>query len=94
MLLIHNAVSYTINGRAYFWNTAGALLHVQPFSLPARGLLSFNTAAVTALQNKGGTITVSHDGRYGDLVGKAIALEPATGFSFDTLMVQRPRPYF
>ena len=49
---------------------------------------------MTALQNKGGTITVSHDGRYGDLVGKAIALEPATGFSFDTLMVQRPRPYF
>jgi hypothetical protein len=94
VLVIHNPVSYTINGRAYFWNTAGALVHVQPFSLAAKAVLAFNTAAVTALQNKGGTITVSHDGRYGDLVGKTIALEPATGFSFDTPMVQRPKPYF
>jgi len=38
-----------------------------------------------------GTITVGHDGRYGDLSGKAVALEPATGFSFDSPMGYRPR---
>lgn len=38
-----------------------------------------------------GTITVGHDARYGDLAGKTVALEPATGFSFDTQMVPRPR---
>jgi hypothetical protein len=43
------------------------------------------------LQGKGGSITVSNDGRYGDMAGKAIALEPATGFSFDSPMVPRPR---
>ena len=37
-----------------------------------------------------GTITITHDGRYGDLQGKGVALEPSTGFSFDTPMMYRP----
>jgi hypothetical protein len=37
-----------------------------------------------------GTITLASDGRYGDLAGKTVALEPATGFSFDSPMVPRP----
>ena len=36
-------------------------------------------------------MTLSHDGRYGELVGKAVALEPATGFSFDSPLETRPR---
>jgi len=39
----------------------------------------------------GGTMTVSHDGRYGGLTGKTVALEPSTGFSFDSPMVPVPR---
>lgn len=46
-----------------------------------------NTASVAA--GTGGALTVAHDGRYGDLVGKTVALEPATGFSFDSPMVAR-----
>jgi hypothetical protein len=91
VLLIQNAASYTINGRAYFWDTAGALLYIQPFSLAPKALFGMGTSTVVALQGKGGTITVSNDGRYGDLAGKAIALEPATGFSFDSVMEPRPR---
>ena len=33
----------------------------------------------------------SHDGGYDALVGKSVALEVATGFSFDSLLVSRPR---
>jgi hypothetical protein len=36
-------------------------------------------------------MTVSHDGRYGDLTGKTVALEPSTGFSFDSPMLPVPR---
>ena len=36
-----------------------------------------------------GAITIANDGRYGDLTGKTVALEPATGFSFDSPMVPR-----
>jgi hypothetical protein len=42
------------------------------------------------LPGQSGTITVAHDGRYGDLAGKGVALEPSTGFSFDSPMVPRP----
>lgn len=37
-----------------------------------------------------GSTTMAHDGRYGDLQGKSVALEPATGFSFDTPLSYRP----
>jgi len=36
-------------------------------------------------------VTVTHDGGYGGLVGKAVSLEPGTGFTFDTLMLPRAR---
>jgi hypothetical protein len=38
-----------------------------------------------------GSLTVSHDARYGELAGKLISVEPATGFSFDTALLARPR---
>jgi hypothetical protein len=38
-----------------------------------------------------GSITVTHDGSYGALAGKAVALEPATGSSFDSPLAYRPR---
>jgi hypothetical protein len=48
-----------------------------------------NTASVPGVETASGAITVVHDGRYGELVGKTVALEPATGFSFDTPLVPR-----
>ena len=38
-----------------------------------------------------GSMTVAHDGSYGDLAGKAVAVEPSTGLSFDHPMVPRFR---
>jgi hypothetical protein len=90
-LLLQNPTVYTITGHAHFWDGGGTLVYTQTFSLGPKGLYGLNTSTVPALQGKGGTITVSNDGRYGDLTGKATALEPATGFSFDSLMVSRPR---
>jgi hypothetical protein len=39
----------------------------------------------------GGAVTIAHDGRYGDLTAKTVALEPATGFSFDSPALPRIR---
>jgi hypothetical protein len=36
-------------------------------------------------------VTVAHDAPHGSLAGKAVALEPATGFTFDTEMLPRTR---
>jgi hypothetical protein len=83
--------SYPISGDVYFRGTAGTLVATRAFSLTAKATLVLNTASVPSANGVGGAITIAHDGRYGDLAGKAVALEPATGFSFDSALEPRPR---
>ena len=90
VLLLQNPTNYTINGKVYFWNTDGTAAGT--FTIPAPGLgpkqlIVLNTATITG--PIGGSVTIAHDGRYGDLSGKTVALEPATGFSFDSPMLPR-----
>jgi hypothetical protein len=89
VLLIQNTAAYAVSGNIYLWSGAGALLGTSPFTLPAKQLVGVNTATIAS--GASGSVTVSHNGRYGDLSGKAVALEPSTGFTFDTPMVPRPR---
>jgi hypothetical protein len=91
VLLLQNPAAYTITGHVWFWSTSGGLLWSQTFTLASRQTLVLNTATVPGLLGQGGAITVSHDGRYGDLTGKTVALEPSTGFSFGSPMTARPR---
>jgi ELWxxDGT repeat protein len=88
VVLLQNRSGQPITGRLLFWLPAGWLGHEEPFTVPARGAIAINTLA---LYPSSGTLTVTHDGPYGALVGKAVALEPATGFSFDTPLTSRPR---
>ena len=89
VLVVQNPADYAIAGSVYFWNLSGSLLATQSFSLPGKQTLVLNTNTVSGASGASGAITVSHNGRYGDLAGKTVALEPATGFSFDTPMVPR-----
>ena len=91
VLLVQNPTDYAVAGEAYFWSPAGALLHAEPFVLPPRGLFNLNTAAVPALAGQSGSVTVANDARYGDLTGKAVALEPGSCFSFDSVMTPQPQ---
>ena len=89
VLLLQNPTNYTISGNIYFWNTAGASVGVSAFTLDAKQLSVLNTAPITGAI--GGAVTIAHDGRYGDLSAKTVALEPATGFSFDSPALPRIR---
>ena len=91
VLLVQNPAAYTITGNVWFWSASGTQLGFQPFSLGARQTLVLNTATVPGVAGQGGTITLSHNGRYGDLTGKTVALEPSSGFSFDSPMLPVPR---
>ena len=91
VLLLQNPAGYAVTGNVWFWSAAGTLLGSRAFNLPARQTLVLNTATVPGVAGQGGTITVSHDARYGDLAGKTVALEPSTGFSFDSPMSARTR---
>jgi Calx-beta domain-containing protein len=92
VLLLQNPTDDPVDATVYFWAVDGSLLatYVSP-TLAARTLLALNTAQVPGLSGVGGTLTVAHTASYAGLSGKAVALEPATGFSFDTPLLPRPR---
>jgi len=87
VLLLQNPTNYTISGTVFFWSAAGVASGNAPFSLAPKALFVLNTASVAP--GVSGALTISNDGRYGDLSGKTVALEPATGFSFDTPALPR-----
>jgi ELWxxDGT repeat protein len=88
VVLLQNPTDQAIAGRLLLWQPSGVLGFVQPFAVPAHGALAINALA---LYEGSGSLTLTHDGPYGGLVGKAVALEPATGFSFDTPFTVRAR---
>jgi uncharacterized repeat protein (TIGR01451 family) len=91
VLLLQNTGVTTVNGHVYFWSPTGALLATHAFVLSPKQLLVLNAATVGGLAGQSGTMTVGHDGPYGVLAGKTVALEPATGFSFDSPMEVKRR---
>ena len=91
VLVVQNPGVSTVAGHVRFWSASGTLLATASLGLGPRQVAVLNTAGVPGLAGQGGTMTLSHDGRYGELVGKAVALEPATGFSFDSPLETRPR---
>jgi uncharacterized repeat protein (TIGR01451 family) len=91
VLALQNPTDATISGKAYFHLASGAAAAMHPFSLGPRQTLVLNTAGLSGVAGVAGTITIVHDGRYGELAGKSVALEPATGFSFDSPAEVRPR---
>lgn len=91
VLQLQNTSAGSVTGTVWFWSPAGALLASQQVSLPARGSTSINTSAVPGLAGQSGSLTVSSDAPFGALTGKAVALEPATGMSFDAPLEPRPR---
>lgn len=91
VFLIQNGSRSPVTGSILLYNAAGVLGHTQPLSLVARGLQVFSTAGIPALAGGSGSAAIVHDGSYGALSGKAVAFEPSTGFTFDTLIA--PIPY-
>jgi hypothetical protein len=87
VLLLQNPTNYDINVTVFFWSTSGGLIGSSSDTLTPKEVLVLNTGTVAP--GVGGSVTVAHDGRYGDLSGKTVALEPATGFSFDSPMLPR-----
>ena len=74
-----------------FWAADGTLLgtHTPAAPLAPHGVLVLDTSAI--VPGASGSVTVAHDAPYDGLVGKTVALEPSTGFSFDTPFEPRRR---
>jgi glucose/arabinose dehydrogenase len=91
VLFLQNLTRQPVSARVYFWGGSGGLLHTATATVPAQGIQTIPTSTVPALAGLTGSITITHDAPYGGLVGKTVALEPATGFSFDTPLRTKPR---
>jgi hypothetical protein len=93
VLLLQNPTAEPVSATVLFWSPTGTLLatYSPAAPLPPKGLLVVGTAGLPALAGTSGSITVVHDAPFGALAGKTVALEPATGFSFDSPMEARPR---
>jgi hypothetical protein len=89
VLLVQNAANYTINGAAYFWNQQGTQVATFIFTLAPRQLLTLDTQLLAP--DVSGSMTIAHDGGYGELTGKAVVLQPSSGLGFEHPMVPRPR---
>ena len=84
--VLQNVSGGPLTGTIYFWRANGTLAATHPFTLALRGTLVLNTSTLPGLAGVSGAVTIAHDGGYGGLAGKTVALEPATGFSFDSPM--------
>jgi hypothetical protein len=91
ILVVQDASGQGVTGHLDFWGGTGTLLHSEALALGPRQTLVVNTAGLAGLAGQAGSITVRHDGSYGSLQGKAVAVEPATGFTFDTPLEPRRR---
>jgi hypothetical protein len=90
VFLLQNMGPTTVTGAIDFYSPAGAVLDIWSFTIAPNSLFTLNTSTLGSLAGQAGHAYVSQDGGYGGLAGKAVALEPATGFSFDTLMSPLP----
>jgi hypothetical protein len=91
VVILQNRGASSISGHVDFWGPTGAVLGTHAFSLAPAASLTLDVAGVAGVAGQSGSATVTHDGGYGEIVGKAVALEPATGFAFDTPLAIRPR---
>jgi hypothetical protein len=89
VLILQNTTARVVLADLYFWSPAGVLINNGGVALNPGATLVANTTVLAPDQS--GSITVAHDGGYGGLSGKTVALEPSTGFSFDSPMIPRAR---
>jgi hypothetical protein len=89
VLLIQNASNQACSVNLIFFDAAGVLLDIlTPGTFNPNSLIVLPTAS--SFPNLSGSVRIAHTCGYGGLSGKAVSVEPATGFAFDTPLVPRP----
>jgi Calx-beta domain len=91
IVVLQNTTDVPVSANLDFWNPAGMFLATAPLTVAPHGLGVVSGPSIPALVGQSGSITITSDGAYGALAGKAVALEPATGFSFDSPLAYKPR---
>jgi hypothetical protein len=86
VLLVVNRSHTTCSIVYQFFDVLGGFLASAVQTLPAFAM-DVRPVAASNLTGLSGSIRVTHTCGYGGLAGKAVSVEPSTGFTFDTQMV-------
>jgi hypothetical protein len=88
VLILQNPTGKTVFGTAHALSQAGAVLGSITFTIApyATMVTNLSTALGGVLNGQSGSLIIPHNAPYGVLAGKGVALEPATGFTFDTAL--------
>ena len=89
VLLLQNTAPDVVTGHVWFHDPGGAIAASLPFVLAPHGMAKIETEPL--VPGLSGSISVSHNGPYGGLHGKAVVLDGSSGLTFETSLVQRPR---
>ena len=87
VFLITNLTQQSVIVTVHFYSASGTLITSSTVTIPQNGQSILSTASIPALAGQSGHAHVVHTAGYGGLSGKAVALEPSTGFTFDTAMI-------
>lgn len=90
VLMLQNVTSDTVAGTVLAWAPDGTPAGQHAFTLNPHALLVLPTSSFTAAGSSG-TLTIPNDGALGAIAGKTVALEPSSGYSFDSPLQVRPR---
>jgi hypothetical protein len=90
ILIVQNPTDLLTSLNIFFRDGSGTLVGQTLTTVAAGGTFVLNTTTVPGVAGTSGSVTIAHDNRYGSLAGKAVAVEPATGFTFDTQMQAHP----
>ena len=93
VLVLQNPSRRTIVYSAGAWTAGGVYLGsfgavIAPYATSVTNLSTVNAGA---LDNQSGSLVIRNDGPYQGLTGKGVAVEPATGFTFDTAVTPAPQ---
>jgi hypothetical protein len=92
VLVLQNVGDAAVTARSEFWSSSGVRIDGLVRAVEPRGVSAVNICAASgALELASGAATVAHDGTYGQLTGKVVQVDPATGATFETPLTARPR---
>lgn len=91
VVVLQNTGTQALTGWLYVFRSDGTHVGSNGIAVAVRGQLVMSPCAVAGVGTSSGSLVVTHDGRYGDLVGKAVSVDPGPGFTFDTPLQPRPR---
>jgi hypothetical protein len=91
VLLVLNATDHLCTASYEFFGNDGIrILDLGSFILNPAQLHVLPLSSEPTLAGTSGSVRVVHTCGYGGLSGKAVSLEPSTGFTFETALVPRP----